>query len=48
MAWKIVGVLFLCWAIGFAVGVSGAVVHLLLVIAGMVLLGIMLEPRRLR
>ena len=47
MFWKMVALLFLCWAVGFAVGVSGSVIHLLLVIAGMLLLGKLLEPRRM-
>lgn len=48
MIGKIILVLLACWVLGFLVGVSGALIHLLLLVAGMLLLGKMIEPRPLR
>lgn len=48
MVGKIIAVLLVLWLAGFAAGVNGALIHLLLVIAGMLLLGKLLEPRPIR
>ena len=47
MIGKVVAVLLVLWFLGFVAGISGAVIHLLLLIAGMLLLGKLLEPRPL-
>ena len=48
MMGKIIAVILALWLIGFLAGVNGALIHLLLLIAGMLLLGKMMEPRPLR
>jgi len=48
MIGKVIAVLLVLWFLGFVAGISGAVIHLLLLIAGMLLLlGKLLEPRPL-
>lgn len=44
---KVIAGLFVLWIIGFTAGISGAVIHLLLVLIGLLLLGKLLEPKRL-
>jgi hypothetical protein len=48
MIGKAIAILLVFWLLGFTLGVSGAVIHLLLLIVGMLLLGKLLEPRPLR
>ena len=48
MIGKIIAVLLVLWLAGFLAGVNGALIHLLLLIAGMLFLGKMLEPRSFR
>lgn len=48
MVGKIIAILLTFWFLGIIFGISGAAIHLLLLIAGMLLLGKMLEPRPLR
>ena len=43
---RVIALLLACWMVGFLIGISGAVIHLLLLLAGVLLLGKMLEPRR--
>lgn len=44
MIGKVIAILLACWLVGLLVGVSGAVIHLLLLLAGMLFLEKMLEP----
>lgn len=48
MLGKIIAVLLALWLVGFVAGVSGAVIHLLLVVVGMLLLGRLMDPKPLR
>ena len=48
MIGKIIAILLALWLVGFLVGVSGALIHLLLVIVGMLLLGKLMDPKPLR
>ena len=47
MIGKIIAMLMAFWLVGFLVGVNGALIHLFLLIAGMLLLGKMMYPRPL-
>ena len=46
MLWTIIGVLFVLWIFGFALHVAGALIHLLLVIAVVLLLVRLISGRR--
>ena len=48
MIGKVIAMLLALWLAGFLAGVNGALIHLLLLIAGMLFLGKVLEPRSLR
>lgn len=48
MITRIVVILLVFWLVGFLAGVSGALIHLLLLVAGMLVLGKVIEPRPLR
>ena len=48
MIGKIIAILLALWLVGFLAGVSGALIHLLLVIVGMLLLGKLMDPKPLR
>ena len=48
MMGKMIAILLFLWLVGFLAGVNSALIHLLLLIAGMLLLGKLLERRPLR
>ena len=48
MIWMLIVVILGFWLVGFLAGVNGAVIHLLLLLAGMLLLEKLLAPRPLR
>ena len=48
MIGRVIVMLLVLWLAGFLAGFSGAVIHLLLLLAGMLLLGRLLEPRPFR
>lgn len=46
MLWTIIGVLLAIWLVGLLLNVAGGLVHLLLIIAGVVLVFQLLSGRR--
>ena len=45
MIGKFIAVLLACWLVGFLLGISEAAIHLLLLLAGLLILEKILEPR---
>jgi hypothetical protein len=46
MLWTIIVILLVLWALGFAVQIGGGLIHLLLLVAGVVLIYQLITGRR--